>query len=152
MVRVREIAIAACLLGILSSGSALAQTTTNCRVGISGRSINCNTYTPQQPSAADAIIQGYGAGLLLRDLFGSRREEEERAAAIAAERQRQAAEAAYMAQARAEAQKNEALFAMVSQAIQNGQCEDAKAIALADGRLDVAEKAMRLCTPKANRK
>ncbi len=83
--------------------------------------------------------------------------ERQRAATAEAQRQRAAARAQAERQraAAAEAQrqayaveKEQAFMAIVSQAVQAGECEDAKAIALLANRLDIADQAARICTPK----
>lgn len=46
-------------------------------------------------------------------------------------------------------QANADLLATISKAILEGRCEDAKTVALTSSRLDLADQAMRLCTPAA---
>jgi F0F1-type ATP synthase membrane subunit b/b' len=56
------------------------------------------------------------------------------------------------ADARAKAEEasklaNAGLLGAISDAVLQGRCEDAKAVALINGRMDLAEQAMRLCRP-----
>jgi len=129
-----------------------AQTDTDC--SWFGNTLSCETR--ERNSTARAIGALFGA------MARADEEERERAAIIEAEKnrllqQQEAArkqQAAYMqqqafAQQQAYLQEQERAFlTVVSQAVQAGECADAKAIALSRGRLDVADQAARLCTPR----
>ena len=111
-----------------------------------GNSITCDDPEPSP------LAQGLAA--YIRNGI----EEDRRNAALEVERQRlliqqqqqqaYAQQQAFLQQQQMyAAQQEQSFLAVVSQAVQQGQCEDAKAIALSRGRLDIAEQAARLCSP-----
>lgn len=82
------------------------------------------------------------------------RDQEAAANAAVAEANRRAAaqqaaqEQQRQAQLQREGQGRQDLMTVVSTAVLEGRCDDAKAVALQAGNLDLAEQAMRLCKPK----
>jgi len=95
------------------------------------RAAKIEKRTRLEDEAASAVLQDQR----LQDLRQERAAQERAAQERAAERERAAStEASWMSE--------------VSSAILEGRCKDAKEIALRQSRLDVADQAMRLCTPK----
>ena len=129
--------------------ASMAQVNTDCIRNPMGWS--CQTYDPNQ---------GWrDIGTVLGNIMRQKREREAaeaeaariaaQQAGLRAQQDEYARQTAYAQQQQQLAvQREQDFMGVVSQAIQQGECEDAKAIALSRNRLDVADQAMRLCVPK----
>ena len=122
-----------------------AQVNTDC--SWIGNTWSCETRDP------NANARAWGA--ILGSIARENREEKERQAAIEAEKARllqqqelYRQQQMYVEQQAYATAQEQTFLAIVSQAVQAGECEDAKAIALSRNRLEVADQAARICTPK----
>jgi hypothetical protein len=145
------------LAALFAATAAQAQTTTNCST-FAGN-VNCNTapngfYVLGRALAArrahDQAAKEFMAALTsgrcveaqsLAAQYGDARDREVAAQCVTPE----AAEAAAQAQRAKDAE--DALVKNIALAVKEGRCADAKAAALDASRLDLADQALRLCTP-----
>lgn len=144
MIRAAVLILALCL-----STAAQAQTTTNCSAF--GGDVTCNT----QPNGFAVL----GRALAIRrerqraaEMFGAALQEgrcsDARSIAMQYGDQNDMAMADQCVTPEArEAEQQKALVATVTASVQAGHCDEAKATALAAGRLDIADQALRVCTP-----
>jgi hypothetical protein len=110
---------------------------------------NCSWFGSEwRCQSRDPNANANALGALLGSIAREKREKKERQAAIEAENARLAQQRAYAEQQAYAVKQEQTFMAIVSQAVQAGECEDAKAIALSANRLDIAEQAARICTPK----
>ena len=141
------------LAGCIVATTAAAQTTTNCSA--SGDEVTCNSAPNgfyvlgraiaarrQHQQASQAFVSALSAGRCveaqsLAAQFGNASDREMAARCVTPE----AAEAASAREA------DQALTSQVALAVREGRCQDAKNAALDAHRLDLADQAMRLCTP-----
>lgn len=148
----------------LTCGTAASAQTTDCSRTLTG--FSCDT-SPAPPSAA-AGISNFFAGLAMMrarqqaaavrqavieqfkgDLDAGRCDD---ARALLTKWGGDAAAAKAVNDCESPAQRSErieqGLRAEVATAVREGRCNDAKALALAGNRLDMADQAMRVCTPQ----
>lgn len=148
--------------GVLAfAGAAQAQTSTDCIRTAMG--MQCNT----SPSGDAQFVTGVSA---LANALAARRQHKSAATQFVAAIQRgdcdtardlarrygNADDMAAVAQcvaptvaAEATAKENERIWmTTITAAVADGRCDEAKANALAGGRLDVADQVVRVCTPK----
>lgn len=163
--------IATGLFIISASGfftKATAQTMTQCQTWAGG-SVTCSTSAPPQPrpdpykqlndilkdlNAEKAVNKqrdeenAYRANQLAQQQelirLQIQAEEAERARVAATWRQQSNVQSRQDAERRAD----QLLRSQVSTAVLEGRCDDAKTIALQASRIDLAEQALRICTPK----
>lgn len=156
------------LLLVAAGAPAMAQTTTNCRQ--IGDSWTCDTAPSTSGGFAQGMADGLRSGAAIANAFASRNQKKaaavqfrealdagdcDRARALAMQFGGHPEDMAAIARCVSPAQRREqlqqTLLADVSSAVREGRCDDAKMLALNANRLDVADQAMRLCTPAAPR-